>query len=245
MHESHQGSVRTKQSAKLTVYWPGIDNDIENTILACKTCQDSLPSNPREPLTQKAKPTRPFQAIAADICTYAAHDYLILVDCYSDWPDIIPMGHNTTTPHFNAVLRQSFCRIGVPDILWSSATLVCLTSFGLTKATIHSQSVPRICQEVGISTPHILSLYSQSNGKAEATVKSMKKLIRAAWTGRSLDEDTVKRALLQYQNTPSRKDGLSPAQKLFGQPIQDALPAHRRSFALQWQKSTEEARGNN
>ena len=42
-------------------------------------------------------------------------------------------------------------------------------------------------------------------------------------------------------DTPSHKDGLSPAQKLFGHPIQGTLPAHRRSFAPEWQKSTEEA----
>ena len=28
LHESHQGSVRTKHRARLSVYWPGIDNDI-------------------------------------------------------------------------------------------------------------------------------------------------------------------------------------------------------------------------
>lgn len=63
--------------------------------------------------------------------------------------------------------------------------------------------------------------YPQSNGKAEATVKSMKKIICAAWNGRQLDEDMLCRALLQYHNTPSRKDGFSPAQKLYGRPVQD------------------------
>ena len=48
-------------------------------------------------------------------------------------------------------------------------------------------------------------------------------------------------ALLQYRNTPSRKDGQSPAQKLFGRPIQDTLPAHCCSFAPEWQRSTFEA----
>jgi len=48
-------------------------------------------------------------------------------------------------------------------------------------------------------------------------------------------------ALLQYRNTPSRKDGQSPTQKLFGRPIQDTLPAHRRSFAAEWQRHTLEA----
>ena len=83
--------------------------------------------------------------------------------------------------------------------------------------------------------------YPQSNGKAEATVKSMKKLIRVSWSGRSLDEDVLARALLQYRNTPSRKDGLSPAQKLFGRPVQDTLPAHRRSFSCEWQRATRDS----
>jgi len=43
-----------------------------------------------------------------------------------------------------------------------------------------------------------------------------------------------------YYNT-SRKDGQSPAQKRFGRPIQDTLPAHRRSFAAEWQRDTLEA----
>ena len=46
------------------------------------------------------------------------------------------------------------------------------------------------------------------------------------------------RALLQYRNTRARKDGKSPAQKLFGRPMQDTLPAHCRSFAPEWQRST-------
>ena len=46
------------------------------------------------------------------------------------------------------------------------------------------------------------------------------------------------RALLQYRNTPSRKDGWSLAQKLYGRPIQDTLPVHRRSFSSEWQRST-------
>ena len=70
LHDSHQGSVRTKQRARLTVYWPGMDNDIDNVILSCQLCQDHLPSHPKEPMIQKPKPLRPFQEIAADYCSY-------------------------------------------------------------------------------------------------------------------------------------------------------------------------------
>ena len=45
------------------------------------------------------------------------------------------------------------------------------------------------------------------------------------------------------RNTPSRKNGLSPVQKLYGHPIQDTciLPAHNRSFAPEQQHSIAEA----
>ena len=64
----------------------------------------------------------------------------------------------------------------------------------------------------------------------------MKKLLQNSWNGRALDDEKFCRSLLQYCNTPSRKDGLSPAQKLLGHPVQDILPAHRWSFLPQWQR---------
>jgi len=67
----------------------------------------------------------------------------------------------------------------------------------------------------------------------------MKKIIYTAWNIRSLDHNKFCRALLQYRNTASHKDGLSPAQKLYGHPVQDALPAHRRSFSQEWQRTAE------
>ena len=69
----------------------------------------------------------------------------------------------------------------------------------------------------------------------------MKKLIKAAWCRNELDPGRMTKALLQYRNTPSQSDHLSPAQKLFGQPIQDTIPAHHRAFAPQWQQNAEEA----
>ena len=90
LHESGQGSVCTKQWARLTMYWPGIDNDI---VLACKQCQNYLPSNPREPITFKPKPSCTILEAAGYFCSYAGQDYPILVDRYSDRPDTASMDH--------------------------------------------------------------------------------------------------------------------------------------------------------
>ena len=227
LHESHQGAVRTKERARLSLYWPGIDNDIDNVVLSCKKCQDRLPSNCKEPIMSKPKPSRPFQEIAVDFGSYGGQQFLIMVDCLTDWPDIIPMRNNTSTQHLVQSLTQSFCRTAVPDIVWSDGgpqfTYKCFNDFASQWGFEHKTS-----------SPH----YPQSNGKIEATVKSMKKIIASSWGNRSVKLNLMCRALLQYRNTPSRKDGQSPTQKLYGRPIQDTLPAHRRSFSPEWQRST-------
>ena len=35
LHEAYHGTVRTKSWARLVVYWPGMDKDIDNITLAC------------------------------------------------------------------------------------------------------------------------------------------------------------------------------------------------------------------
>ena len=45
-----------------------------------------------------------------------------------------------------------------------------------------------------------------------------------------MNEEKLAKAILQYRNTPNRRDNLSPAQKLFGHQIQDTLPIHRRAL---------------
>lgn len=119
LHESYQGSVRTKQQTRLSVYWPSIDNDIDNIILACQKYQDHLPSNTKEPLIQKPTPGRTFQKIAVDLYSYAGYDYLVIVDYYTDWPSIISMEHDTMAPQLITALKHSFCHTAIPDVLWS------------------------------------------------------------------------------------------------------------------------------
>ena len=86
------------------------------------------------------------------------------------------------------------------------------------------------------SSPH----YPQSNGRAEAAVKSMKKLFRRCRdsAGAQLNKDQWTKGILQYRNTPT-KHGPSPAQLLFGQPVQDMVPAHHRAFKLEYQKAAD------
>ena len=114
LHDSHQGMVRTKERARLTVYWPSMDNDIDNIILFCKLCQDSLSSQQKEPIALKPPPQRPFQEITADFCWTAipSHNGLFLWLARNNTNDDQYHSHK---PH-----KSSFCHTSVPGKVWTN-----------------------------------------------------------------------------------------------------------------------------
>ncbi|KAK8372244.1 hypothetical protein O3P69_012734, partial [Scylla paramamosain] len=73
----------------------------------------------------------------------------------------------------------------------------------------------------------------QSNGRAEAAVKSAKRMLRLniGPTG-SLDTDKLSAALLQYHNTPLRGADSSPAQLATGRHLRDGVPTARCNYKV-------------
>ena len=110
-------------------------------------------------ITLKPTPQQPFQEAAMDFCSHTGEQYLITVDCFSDWPEITPMMTNTTTTKLMSSLKSSVCRTGVPDKVWTDQgpqfTSRAFQEFAKQWGFEHVTSSPR---------------YPQINGKAEAIV---------------------------------------------------------------------------
>ena len=68
--------------------------------------------------------------------------------------------------------------------------------------------------------------FPQSNGRAEAAVKTAKRIITSN-TGikGSMDTDKIARALLQYRNTPIMGTNTSPAMLMLGRNLRDFVPS--------------------
>ena len=144
-------------------------------------------SHVKDARISKPKPSRPFQQIAVDFCSYGRHQFLIIVDCFTDWPEIIPMRKNTSTQYLVQALTELFCQTAIPDVVWSDG--------GPQFTSKHfSDFATQWGFEHKTPSPH----YPQSNGKIEATVKSMKKIIALCWGNRSMNVNIMCRALLQY-----------------------------------------------
>ena len=120
LHEFHQGVARTKKRARLAVYWPGIDRDIEIIMMASKECQDELPSLAKKRMISRALHDRSFQHLALDFAQFNGRDYVIMINCYTDWSSIQVMRENTTGRFLISALREYFSPTAVPDVIWSN-----------------------------------------------------------------------------------------------------------------------------
>ena len=47
-----------------------MNNDIEQTVLKCTTCEKYRSANKKEPMIPHSMPDRSFQKIAADLCDF-------------------------------------------------------------------------------------------------------------------------------------------------------------------------------
>ena len=119
LHEGHVGMVKVKQIARSYVWWPHIDKDIEELVKGCKSCQqDQKPPVPA-PLHPWLWPSKPWIRVHLDFAgPFMGKTFLIAVDAFSKWPEIIEMS-TTTAANTIRVLRELFAVHGIPEQLVS------------------------------------------------------------------------------------------------------------------------------
>ena len=102
---------------------------------------------------------------------------------------------------------------------------------------INSPEMKRWLNSWGTDIRQSSAYYPQSNGRAEAAVKSLKRILKGN-TGHNgnINTDSVARALLQYRNTPLRGINKSPAELALGRQLRDKLPLprHRYKVSSHW-----------
>jgi len=74
--------------------------DIERTISACDTCAKFQRSPQREPMIPHSIPTNRFEKVSMDIMTWCGQAYLVVVDYYSKYPELLPLQDKTASKNF-------------------------------------------------------------------------------------------------------------------------------------------------
>ena len=217
LHSAHQGVSQMNNRASECVFWPGITSDIQAVRARCTTCNVNAPSQSKLPPADPYIPTAPFQAVASDYFQFQGKSYLLTVDRFSNWPDLREAAAHSANAGSEGLIkanRELFATFGVPEQL---------SSDGGPEYT--SKAFQEFMRTWGVKHRLSSAYNPQSNGRAEVTVKSMKRLLRDNIDGNGkLNTDAVTRAILQIRNTPEGDSGLSPAQILLGRTLRDTLP---------------------
>ncbi len=217
LHSAHQGTTGMNECAKVSVYWPGITNDIKNARSGCSSCNQTTPSQAKLPPILPIIPTTPFEAIACDYFKHIGHYYFVAADRLSGWIELqqIKVGTNEAGAQgLCKAVRRLMVTFGVPSELSSDGG-----------PEFKSDETKAFFRRWGINHRLSSSYLPSSNGRAELAVKTAKRLLMENINASGkLDNDAIVRALLTYRNTPDPGCKLSPAQILMGRQLRDTLP---------------------
>ncbi|UYV69107.1 K02A2.6-like [Cordylochernes scorpioides] len=203
LHAGHFGITKTRLRARETVWWPGVSEEIAETVRKCSVCIQEAVSK-HEPLIPTNFPTRPWQKIGMDLFKFENKWYLVVIDYYSRFPEVVQLDRLTA----NVVVRgckSIFARHGIPETVVSDNG----TQFGAAR------EFANFARQYGFTHVTSSPRFPQSNGMAEAGVKIAKLILK-----KNQDPSL---GLLEYRSTPL-ENGYSPAELLMGRKLRTTLP---------------------
>ncbi|KAL5502158.1 hypothetical protein EMCRGX_G008882 [Ephydatia muelleri] len=161
-------------------------------------------TKPYWPMIVSQPPDYPWQKVGSDLFEFKGHSYIVLVDYFSRFLEVIKLTA-TTTSAIISIMKAVFSRHGILELLISD-----------NGPQYQSHEMKQFSQAYGFvhvtSSPH----YPQSNGEAERAVQTAKRLL-----GRSEDPFL---AVLSYNATPMPWCNLSPSELLMGRKLRSTIP---------------------
>ena len=92
IHDIHPGIVKMKNLARSYVWWPSMDEDIENISKLSTSCQIHQNMSLKAPMHPWENSQTPWGRIHIDFAgPYLGKMFLVITDSYSKWLDISPM----------------------------------------------------------------------------------------------------------------------------------------------------------
>ena len=212
LHETHPGMTRMKGLSRSYVWWPKIDSDIEKTVSTCLVCQKIRSEPVQAPVHPWTFPSKPWSRIHIDFAgPISGTTYLVVVDAYSKFPEVVKMTSTTSTATVNA-LRDIFSRHGLPEIMVSDNGPQFIAS-----------EFQQFCRKNGIMHRTSAAYKPSTNGQAERVVQILKSAIAQARVTKQDVNVVLARGLLVYRNTPHTTTGEAPSVLLMGRKLRTRL----------------------
>eukprot|EP00731_Ephydatia_muelleri_P013230 Em0007g540a len=202
LHEGHLGINKCRDRARESVWWPGLNRELEVKISMCTKCIKSHSQKP-EPLMMSKLPDLPWQKVATDLFSWKGSQYLLIIDYFSRYVELSKLSATTSQDVINH-MKSIFARHGIPNEVVSDNgpqfSSNVFHSFVGEYGFVHTTSSPR---------------YPQGNGEAERAVRTIKNILDKA-------KDPYL-GLLAYRSTPLR-NGYSPSELLMNRRLRTTVP---------------------
>ena len=202
------GITRCKSRARQSLYWPGMNSEIDNFISRCPQCLTHRNQQQKETLIQHNVPEVPWTKVASDLFTLFGHNYVIIADYTSKYIEIERLTDKSSPSVINKI-KKIFARHGIPKELYTD-----------NGPEYTAQSFKHFAKEWDFrhvtSSPHV----PQSNGFVERAIQTVKKSLKKAHDG---NEGPYLTMLIL--NTTPGSDGVSPAMRLFNHQPRTTLPS--------------------
>ena len=211
LHLNHPGIVRMKALARLHVWWPTLDTDIEQLVRSCKICQTSHGKALSTTDNPWIWPHRPWQRVHVDYCgPFQGGSFLVIIDAKSKWLEVLCMSSTTAEATINT-LRTVFATHGLlEELVTDNGAQFIAQEF---KDFVRSNKIKHI-----LSAPY----HPASNGEAERTVKTFKQSIKAAKGDPGTQNQKITSFLLSYR-TPHTTTGCTRAELLMNRRLRARL----------------------
>ena len=211
--DGHLSLNKCRRRAHDSVWWPNLGTELKTLVDNCSFCIRNSRQQRAEPLKTSPLPERPWLKIGMDLCFKNGSNFLVVVDYFSRWLEIIYLAETTST-YVISKLKNLFAKFGIPEIVVSDNG----PQFG-------SAVFKQFSQEYGFQHYKSDPYFSQENGCAERAVQTAKRI---------LAQDDVFMSLMTYRATPMDTTGYSPAQLLMGRQIRTRLPMLKSKLLPKW-----------
>lgn len=102
------GIVKSKKFVRNNVFWPNINNDLENLVNNCMICNKYRNNNQKEPLMPHEISKFPWEKIGIDLFELDGKIYLVVVDYFSRYFELASLNHNSKCDQIILHLKNIF-----------------------------------------------------------------------------------------------------------------------------------------
>ena len=210
-----------KSVARSYIWWPDLDEALEEVVKSCTSCQAVKHSPAVAPVQPWTCPNQPWKRIHLDFAgPFHGLMFLVAVDAHSKWPEVFVMKETTDTKTIE--VHVIFARFGLPEqvVIDNGPQLV-------------SEDFSHFLKSKGIKHIRCAPYHPASNGLAEHFVQSLKMALKLTVNSGLSLQHHFSNFLLKYCSTPHATTGVSPSSLFLHCQIRTRLDLIRPDYSSQ------------